>query len=64
MKCIVCGKEGPNKFTKKAAQTWDWFTGYLKETVHFCPAHKNSPERAELWRQSQIKFSERVGREG
>jgi hypothetical protein len=53
MKCAVCGGIGPDKFTREA-QSWDWFTQYLDETVHFCQAHKNSPEQAELWRISQI----------
>jgi hypothetical protein len=54
MKCTICGKQGPeNKFSQEAFQLWDWFTGYLKETVHFCPLHKDSPERHALFARSQ-----------
>jgi hypothetical protein len=52
MKCVVCGNEGPDKISL-GAQDWDWFTGYLPETVHFCPSHKASPERQKLWQESQ-----------
>lgn len=24
---------------------WDWFTGWLPKTVHYCAKHKNSAER-------------------
>lgn len=54
MKCYVCGKVGPDKFSK-AAQSWDWFHGYLDETVHFCPAHQDSEERRKLWILSRVK---------
>ena len=47
MKCYVCGKEGPSKFTEEA-NAWDWFQGYLPQTVHFCPEHKNSEQREDL----------------
>ncbi|MBK3786989.1 hypothetical protein G3A43_43240 [Paraburkholderia aspalathi] len=34
--CCMCGALCPDKFTGDA-RGWDWFTGYLDETVHFCP---------------------------
>lgn len=52
MKCIVCGAEGPSKQSEESLK-WDWFTQYLNETVHFCPVHRESKERAEWWERSQ-----------
>lgn len=52
--CEICGEMGPSKQTREA-ETWDWFTGWLPATVHFCPAHKDSSERHELFRKSQVK---------
>lgn len=49
MKCYVCGIEGPDKNTWEAANNWNWFSGYLKETVHFCPEHKNSEQHNHLF---------------
>jgi hypothetical protein len=48
VKCTVCGIEGPSKYSHLGAQQWDWFTGYLQETVHFCPQHKGSAEYERL----------------
>lgn len=53
MRCLVCNVEAPNKVLG-VAETWDWFTGYLEETVYFCPKHKTSAKRDELFRMSQI----------
>lgn len=36
MVCTLCGASA-NKFSRDALG-WDWFTGYMDETVHFCPA--------------------------
>jgi len=52
MRCIVCGMPGPPK-TSKEADAWDWFTGTLKETVHFCPQHNRSSEWERLWKLSR-----------
>ena len=54
MNCYVCGLCGPDKFSRDA-HNWDWFTGYLTETVHFCPSHIASPQRKELWEKSKIR---------
>lgn len=62
MKCHVCGKIGPDKYCREA-QAWDWFHGYLKETVHFCPDHRKSPERDRLFLLSQIKAGDTALRE-
>lgn len=43
MVCVVCGALGPHKFSRQASN-WDWFSGYLPETVHFCPEHKGNDE--------------------
>jgi len=58
MSCYVCGVVGPSKFSR-AAGNWDWFHGYLPETVHFCPAHRNSPEHEKLLEQSKVNPVER-----
>ncbi len=54
MNCRVCGIQGPDKFSK-AASEWDWFTGYLSDTVHFCPLHRRSSEYEELLRLSKVR---------
>jgi hypothetical protein len=60
MKCAACGKLGPADKCSPEAQSWDWFTGYLANTVHFCPKHVNSKLAKELWRKSQAEvISER-----
>jgi len=52
MICEVCQINGPDKMSFEA-RLWDWFTGYLPYTVHFCPVHKHSPERTAMWGLSQ-----------
>lgn len=37
MKCVVCGTSV--RPPSKNSAEWHWFTGYLSETVHFCPNH-------------------------
>jgi hypothetical protein len=46
-RCLVCGKVCPEK-TRPESQGWDWFTGYLPKTVHFCPQHKTNELRDRL----------------
>jgi hypothetical protein len=58
--CFVCKRAGPtNKYSREAysreAINWDWFTGYLAETVYFCPIHKDSIDRAIMFVRSQEK---------
>jgi hypothetical protein len=53
--CEVCGIPGGENKLSEDAQAWDWFTGYLDRTVHFCPIHKGSAKREELFRLSKIK---------
>lgn len=36
MTCCLCDAEA-EKFSRSAIG-WDWFTCYLDETMHFCPA--------------------------
>jgi hypothetical protein len=52
--CEICGKVLDNKFCREALD-WDWFTGYLPRTVHFCPEHKASSVAKELFNKSQVK---------
>jgi hypothetical protein len=59
MKCVVCGAHSPEPFgTLPLAHGWDWFTGYLDETAHFCPRHANSGMRHLLHDLSQRKPDE------
>ena len=53
-KCELCERVLPDKLSSEA-RGWDWFTGYLTETVHFCPDHANSPKHDALLRESRIK---------
>lgn len=32
-----CGAVLTDKFTRKAADEWEWTTGYANNCVHFCP---------------------------
>jgi hypothetical protein len=47
-KCLVCGLQCPEK-TSPASKGWDWFTGYLPRTAHFCPKHKGNELRNRLF---------------
>lgn len=42
-KCELCDAVLESKYSRESAD-WNWFHGYLPETVHFCPAHKRSSE--------------------
>lgn len=53
-KCEMCERQLPKK-TGPDSVNWDWFTGWLSRTVHFCPMHKNTPERHGLFRLSRKK---------
>jgi len=55
MKCEECGALGPENKCSAAAQDWDWFTGYFERTVHFCPEHKESRMRYEMFEKSREK---------
>ena len=52
--CQMCDAVLHDKFSKEALG-WDWFHGYLPETVHFCPTHRHSQEHNYLLEQSQRK---------
>lgn len=62
-KCHICSRRLSSKFVKDA-QDWDWFTGYLPETVHFCPVHKDSQEAKRLYKQSQTKYTQKEIQDG
>lgn len=34
---------------------WDWFTGWLDRTYHYCPKHKRTREHDEMLKLSRIK---------
>jgi hypothetical protein len=47
MKCLVCSAEA-DKYSSEGMK-WDWFTGMMKQTAHFCPNHKDSEYRNKLF---------------
>lgn len=51
-KCEVCDAVLSTK-TSREAMTWDWFTGRLDRTVHFCPDHIRSERRRQLVAEAQ-----------
>jgi len=59
-KCELCDAVLVNKFCREGMD-WDWFHGYLPCTVHFCPRHKHSSQREELFQRSQVKPESGVG---
>jgi hypothetical protein len=54
-KCHMCDAVLSGSLYTGQAEFWDWFTGYLPETVYFCPRHKNSHERHDLFDVSRCK---------
>jgi hypothetical protein len=45
--CLICSKACPEK-TSTDSNGWDWFGGYLRVVVHFCPQHKTGELRDKL----------------
>lgn len=45
--CLICSKPCPEKTSMESAG-WDWFCGYLRVVVHFCPQHKKGELRDRL----------------
>jgi hypothetical protein len=45
--CLICSKPCPDKRSIDSIG-WDWFGGYLRVTVHFCPHHKTGELRDRL----------------
>lgn len=43
IKCDLCNKRASIADADK--QGWDWFTGTLGRTMHYCPEHAKTPER-------------------
>ena len=56
-KCLICGTILPGTNKRESLQ-WDWFTGYLRVTVHFCPAHKTNELQGRLLKVSRRKPEE------
>jgi hypothetical protein len=52
-KCMECDAVLESKYW--GTQGWDWFHGYLPETVHFCPQHATSLLHNELREKSRIR---------
>lgn len=46
-KCEMCDAVLKSKFSLEAF-AWDWFTGYLGATNHFCSKHRHSREHDDL----------------
>lgn len=53
--CIVCGLAAPDDIKAREKQGWDWFTGYLDRTVHFCPKDRRGPTFSHFMELSQKK---------
>jgi hypothetical protein len=47
-KCEICPQIMDEKSCRDAS-AWDWFTGYLDRTVHFCEAHRRGKVRRFLF---------------
>jgi hypothetical protein len=45
--CLICSKACPDKRSIDCTG-WDWFGGYLRVTVHFCPQHRTGDLRDRL----------------
>ena len=43
IKCDLCHTRA--SITEADKQGWDWFTGTLGRTMHYCPEHAKTPER-------------------
>lgn len=53
-----CDHDGSTAFVATAnAHTlgWDWFTGWLPATRHFCKKHADSPQRNADFAKSKVK---------
>lgn len=48
VQCEVCRKFAT--LDNAAKLGWDWFTGYLQRTHHYCKQHSDSPQRNEAFR--------------
>ena len=53
VKCEMCEKFAT--FDNCTKLGWDWFTGYLSRTHHYCAAHKTSESRNSTFDLSRIK---------
>lgn len=53
VKCEECEKFATLENASKLG--WDWFTGYLTRTNHFCSRHKGSELRRALFNESRTK---------
>jgi hypothetical protein len=53
-KCEMCDAILKSKFVPES-KAWDWFTGYLDQTLHFCPVHRRSKEHDEWLELSKVK---------
>ncbi len=57
MQRVVCGEQTLYRFKYRTDCQWDWFTGYLPQTVHFCPNCKDSERRYEMYFKSRSDTS-------
>lgn len=53
IQCELCSRQA--SMQEAAQSSWDWFTGYLRMTVHYCPIHSRSPERNSAFEKSRTK---------
>ena len=51
IKCDLCKRRASIEVADK--QGWDWFTGILRRTMHYCPEHSKTPERNRAFEKSR-----------
>lgn len=56
-RCDCCGAEVHNADLE--TRKWDWFTGSLERTYHYCPVCKNGAEAAAMFAKSKLRPSGR-----
>lgn len=54
---IACSQPGcpAEIYKEQLTMNWDWFTGYLPETLYWCPKHRRTPERKRAFIYSREK---------
>lgn len=51
IKCELCHSRA--SIADADRDGWDWFTGALRRTVHYCPKHSKSQERESAFEKSR-----------
>lgn len=53
IKCDLCSRTSPSIYAANV-QGWDWFTGSLDRTYHYCQEHATSQERDMAFEKSRL----------